>query len=475
MKEDYKPEIRWVPELPRHSRSHLWLAMLGLVTCGFSAYVYSQYTTGSAVPMEALDHLPADREQMDSGLADNDLTSSPITTISTIENTDVPEIKSLEPEAVPWHSVTIKRGDNLSLIFDRAGLTPVNLYKVMMASKDSALLTRLMPGNEIKLHIHDGQLQALLYEPDLTRSLQISRQGDEFSGELIITELDKKSKEISVVIEDSLFLAGQDAGLSDNLIMRFVSIYGWDIDFALDIRSGDEFRIIYEELFKDGIKVKEGNILATEFTNRGKTFRALRYTDPDGETGYFNEEGFSMRKAFLRTPVKFSRISSRFNLRRKHPVLNTIRAHKGVDYAAPTGTPVKATGNGTVVFAGRDGGYGNAVTLRHGGIYKTVYAHLSRFARGIKKGKHIKQGDIIGYVGKTGLATGPHLHYEFRVNGAHRNPLKVKLPKAMKIPEKYMPHFKTRASSMLARLDNTAPEHVVLALQESGPAATAVH
>jgi murein DD-endopeptidase MepM/ murein hydrolase activator NlpD len=236
--------------------------------------------------------------------------------------------------------------------------------------------------------------------------------------------------------------------------MQLVAIYGWDIDFALDIRSGDCFSMIYEEHFKNGVKVSEGPITAAEFVNRGIPYRAIRFTHEDGHSDYYSDTGRSMRKAFLRTPVKFTRISSRFRLQRKHPILNTFRAHRGVDYAAPNRTPVKATGDGTVTYLGRKGGLGKAIILKHGGRYDTVYAHLSSYKKGLTTGQRVKQGQIIGYVGMTGLATGPHLHYEFRVKGVHRNPLTVQVPKANGIPAESMKYFMTQIEPLLAELDS---------------------
>ncbi|MCG8379287.1 MAG: M23 family metallopeptidase, partial [Proteobacteria bacterium] len=209
----------------------------------------------------------------------------------------------------------------------------------------------------------------------------------------------------------------------------------------------------------------EGPIVAAEFINRETPLRAIRYTHPDGRTDYYADNGDAMRKAFLRTPVNFTRISSRFNLKRKHPILNKIRAHKGVDYAAPTGTPIKATGDGTVILAGRKGGYGRTVILKHGGKYSTVYAHLHRYAKGVRKGKRVKQGQIIGYVGRSGLATGPHLHYEFRVHGVHRNPLTVKLPKVESIHQDALVKFKKTITPMLTELDRITGRSVLAARQ----------
>ena len=262
-------------------------------------------------------------------------------------------------------------------------------------------------------------------------------------------------KQAQGVINDSLYLAGQDAGLSNKLIMQVRDIYGWDIDYRLDIRKGDSFRIIYEETLKDGEKVATGNILAAEFNNKGRRIRSVRYARTGGQADYFTEDGASMRKAFTRNPLDFGRISSHFNPRRKHPVLNKIRAHKGVDYAAATGTPIKVTGDGKVQFIGSKGGYGKTVIVKHGEKYSTLYAHMSRFRKGLKRGHPVKQGQIIGYVGKSGLATGPHLHYEFRMDGVHRNPVTVPLPRADSISAAEADGFRTRSAYLLALLDSS--------------------
>ena len=227
----------------------------------------------------------------------------------------------------------------------------------------------------------------------------------------------------------SLFLDGKKAGLSEKLIIQLAKIFAWDIDFALNIQPDDQFTLIYEKLYVDGEEYDTGNILAAEFVTRGQIFRALRYLSNRGKVNYYDPEGNNLRKAFLRTPVEFTRISSRFNLRRRHPVLNRIRAHKGVDYAAPKGTPVRATGNGRIRFMGTQRGYGRVIVVQHQQKYTTLYAHLLHFDKKIRRSTTVRQGQVIGYVGKSGLASGYHLHYEFRVNKIHRNPLTVKLPK----------------------------------------------
>ena len=375
-------------------------------------------------------------------------------TIPAAGETAAPANVEPPPASTPAHKVTVKRGDSLYLIFKRLGL-PQGDLALMTASKPlKKKLARIAPGQEIEFHIDaESRLTRLVHRLDLLRSLHVSRDGNTFAFEEIVELPDVSVATATGVIDSSLFEAGQRAGLSDNLIMQMAEIFAWDVDFALDIRVGDRFALVFEEQFKGENKVGEGPIIAAEFTNRGRRIRAARYVDATGRSDYFSPDGRSMRKAFLRTPVNFTRISSRFNLKRRHPILHKIRAHRGVDYAAPRGTAVKASGDGKVIFAGRKGGYGRTVIVRHGSVYTTLYSHLSRFAKGIRSGKRVGQGQTIGYVGSTGLATGPHLHYEFRVRGVHRDPLKVKLPQAAPLAEKYMTDFHEKTKPLLAKLD----------------------
>lgn len=361
------------------------------------------------------------------------------------------------PPAGKWQSVTIKNGDSLSLVFSRLGLSPQQLHRVLSLGNETKILTRLFPGDTLKLNITDDKkLNALSYDIDESKTLHITKRPDSSNGYVATMQehpIEVRTASGSGTIDSSLFLAAQKAGFSDNLTMELAGIFGWDIDFALDIRKGDNFTLIFEEHYLEGKKLRNGNILAAEFTNRGKTYRAVRYTDSKGNSDYFSPDGKSMRKAFLRTPVEFSRISSRFNLKRKHPVLNKIRAHKGVDYAAPRGTPIRATGDGKIVHRARKGGYGKTIIIQHGTRYSTLYAHMKSYARGMRNGKRVKQGQIIGYIGSTGLATGPHLHYEFRLNGAVRNPLTVKLPDAAPLNKKYRADFNSKSRPFFAQLD----------------------
>ncbi|MGR8921263.1 MAG: OapA family protein [Gammaproteobacteria bacterium] len=361
--------------------------------------------------------------------------------------------------------MTVAPGDNLSLIFSRLKLSKSDLHTIVQLDRDKARLRRLRPGQLLRVRADESRIESLVLELDELNSFRVERTADgSFALSTETVEPEVREASTAAVITRSLFLDAQQAGLDDATIMRLTDIFGWDIDFALDIREGDRFSAIYEEIYKDGEMIKQGRILAAEFINRGRRLRAVWFTNESGESAYYSDEGHAMRKAFLRTPVNFTRISSRFNLRRKHPVLNTIRAHRGVDYAAPLGTPVRSTANGKIRSVGRNGGYGRVVEIQHGKSYRTLYAHLSRFAKGLKRGSSVRQGQVIGYVGKSGLATGPHLHYEFRVNGHHRNPLTVDLPKAQPIDGRYLDEFKRHAQPFLQRLavlndvtDETSP------------------
>ncbi len=385
-----------------------------------------------------------------------------------------------EPEAAPptleeppatasepaWNTVTVKPGDSLARIFSRESLSARALHDIMSLGATTRPLTKIHPGDTLEYRTDAEQnLLALRYQLDPLKQILVSRNDDGFQAETISHTPERRLSHAIGSIDSSLFLAAQKAGLNDNLTMALADIFGYDIDFVLDIREGDSFSVLYEDLYLDGEYVGHGNILAAEFTNQNHRYQAVRYTDAKGATDYFSPDGKSLRKAFLRTPVSFSRISSGFSLGRKHPVLNKIRAHKGVDYAAPTGTPIKATGSGKIVWAGTKGGYGRTVVIQHGTQYSTLYAHLSRYAKGTRSGTRVQQGDIIGYVGSSGLATGPHLHYEFLVNGVHRNPLTVALPDAAPIRAEFKADFTATAQTLIAQLE-TRKQLAVAALGE---------
>ena len=348
--------------------------------------------------------------------------------------------------------LTVKRGDTLDRLFRRNDLDLGDLAAIVRLETAAPHLKKLIPGDEILIEHDGGKLMRLYRELELTTGLEVSRVASGFAVELIERPIETRKKLAYGRIDTSLFESAANAGLPDKLIMNLAGIFAWDVDFVLDIRTGDDYFILFEEIFQEGEYVMDGDILAAEFNNNGRTFQAIRFEDKGGRSDYYTPEGRSVRKAFVRAPVDFSRISSSFNPRRRHPILNTIRAHRGVDYAAPSGTPIKAAGDGKVIFRGRKGGYGNAVIVQHGGNITTLYAHMSRFNNAARVGRRVVQGQTIGYVGKTGLATAPHLHYEYRLNGVHRNPRTVKLPQADPIKEEYRADFLAAAEPILGEL-----------------------
>lgn len=365
------------------------------------------------------------------------------------------------PAASEWITLKIKSGQTLSSILADADVQSAE-WKVLMASNnDAAPLKKLHIGKSLRmLKNGDDEIDELAYEYDDTHTLQVRRVNDQLEVTTLEAALEHRTTTAKGSITSSLFADGQKAGLSNRMIMQITQLFGYDIDFALDLKEGDRFSVVYDTLFKNGQRLREGDILAAEFINNGKTYRSLRYQFADGSTAYYTPDGQSFRKAFTRTPVDFARISSGFNLHRMHPILNIVRAHKGVDYAAAIGTPVKATGDGTVEFKGVKSGYGNVVVLRHGSHYETLYGHLSRFRNGLKTGMRVKQGQVIAYVGMTGLATAPHLHYEFHVDGVYRNPVTVALPRANSLTRKQVVEWRAKNAPILAQLDGLSSQQL---------------
>ncbi len=351
------------------------------------------------------------------------------TALSSASRTPGAKTQSSPPVPRQWDAeVTIRPGDSLSLIFKRLGLSR-SVPALLRLGEAGKSLHRLRPGQTLHLN-RDGQgLRHLMYRTTLGKETHYWRMpGGTYTVGQISLPVTLKRRTVGGTIDRTLFEAGDEAGLNHAMILKLAHIFGWDIDFALEIRKGDRFKLVWDEHWIEGQRAGNGPILAAEFINRGHTYQALRYVGKDGRADYYTPDGEYLRKQFLRTPVDFTRISSHFNPRRLHPVLKRVRPHRGVDYAAPTGTPVYATSDGTVIHRGWKGGYGRTIFIRHGTRYTTVYAHLSRYARGLRVGSKVTQGQVIGRVGRSGMATGPHLHYEFRIDGIHRNPVKVKLP-----------------------------------------------
>jgi murein DD-endopeptidase MepM/ murein hydrolase activator NlpD len=437
----------------------LFLVILSLVA--LTIFILTFIDTSES-PVDALNTAPVETESNDTEKDDSgtrirksltlpDHTSGKEAILEPIQDTHA-ILTAKTPDSENWITHKVKSGDTLSSIFSKLEIHS-QLNPILRTDTARSQLKAIHPGQTIKALKEDGQLARLIFEPNANEYLEVIKQEDSYSAQLVNRPIERRVNRASAIINDSLFLAGRRSGLSDSLIMELAGIFGWDIDFALDIREGDNFTLIFEELYRDDEKIGDGAIIAAEFTNQGRTYRAIRYEPPQGTASYYSPEGRSMRKAFLRTPVNFTRISSRFNLKRKHPVLNRIRAHKGVDYAAPKGTPVRAAGDGKIIFKGRKGGYGRTIIVQHGTRYNTLYAHLNSYHKKMRNGTRVKQGQVIGFVGMSGLATGPHLHYEFRVNGVHRNPLTVKLPAAEPLPKQYMTDFNQYSAPLLSQLD----------------------
>jgi murein DD-endopeptidase MepM/ murein hydrolase activator NlpD len=353
-----------------------------------------------------------------------------------------------------WHTIKVHAGDTLSKIFTRLGISTKDVHEIITSDPACRHLGALTPGQTLKVQVsEEQQVVSLTLDIAPGDSLYVSRVEEGFQVEHKLVPLEKKLAFGKGEIQNSLFASGRRAGLDHNILAQMVEIFGWNIDFALDLQRNDTFRVLYEEKCnEDGERIKTGAILAAEIVNDGKTHQAVRYTDKSGHTSYFTPDGYGMNQAFLRTPVNFTRISSHFG-QRNHPIMHRMRLHKGIDYSAPLGTPVQATGDGKVIFVGTRGGYGKVVELQHGARYSTLYAHLSRFPKSFQVGKAVAQGEVIGYVGRTGRATGPHLHYEFRIGGVHHNPLTVMLPKRTPIQESNKRDFIAHAKKMIQLLD----------------------
>ncbi len=357
--------------------------------------------------------------------------------------------------------VVVNRNDTMDRLFRRFELNLADLASLRGLPELRSQLDRLKPGELLRLMHRGGELIGLERKLSDSETLKVTRDANGFSSDVLENPLEIHTRTASATIESSLFQAAADASLDDRVAFELAEIFQYDIDFVLDIQQGDRFTVVYEEVFQDGEPLRTGKILAAKFVNEGREYRAVRYSDEQNNADYFTPDGRSLRKAFIRAPVQFSRISSRFNPSRRHPVLNTIRAHRGVDYAAPVGTPVRAAGDGRVRFAGRQGGYGNVIELEHGSGVVTVYGHLSRFASRLHRGQRVDLGQVIGYVGKTGLATGPHLHYEYRIRGAHKNPQTVALPDAEPIAATERDRFLAATAELVNILDVPAGRMLV--------------
>ena len=378
----------------------------------------------------------------------------PVELKTVIENLILPQAAILnEGDSAFWREARIQRGDTIASLLNRLQVEDEAAVNFIRSAKHAKTLYQLVPGRSVRAQTsEDGELIALRYIASDSTLLSVDRDGTGFKATEQAAPLDTRVAMKSGEIRSSLFGATDAAGVPDAIATQMAEAFSSDIDFHLDIRKGDRFTVLYETHFSQGEPVKTGRMLAAEYVNQGKVFHAIYFKDREGREGYFTPDGENLRKAYLRSPLEFSRITSGFSSARLHPVLKTWRAHKGVDYGAPTGTRIRATADATVAVAGKQGGYGNVIILQHGGNISTVYGHLSAFAKGLRQGARVRQGDVIGYVGSTGMATGPHLHYEFRVAGVQRNPLTVPMPQAFPIATQYKNDFLATTHPLTAKL-----------------------
>jgi len=463
---------------PLYPKTHLLAAsgiaaLLSLALLVFpSSDVEAKRTTLSLELESPAEQLTQDQDAAEAVQATNEPQESPFAQIenSTEEAAQTAEVASepapapapaaapvpaIEEKKAPSHrEVVVAKGDTLSTLFEKVGLPAASVHEVLASGKQAKLFGQLKRGQKLEFELNpEGQLVNLHSKVSDLETISLTRNDKGYAFNRITAKPTVRSAYVHGVINSSLSQSAARAGLSHRMTMDMASVFGYDVDFAQDIRPGDQFDVIYEQKVVNGKAVGTGPILSARFVNRGKIYTAVRYTNKQGNTSYYTADGNSMRKAFIRTPVDFARISSKFSMGRKHPILNKIRAHKGVDYAAPRGTPIKAAGDGKVLLAGRRGGYGNTVIIQHGNTYRTLYGHMQGFAKGVKTGGSVKQGQVIGYIGTTGLSTGPHLHYEFQVNGVHVDPLGQKVAMADPISKAERARFLAQSQPLMARMD----------------------
>ncbi|MDO3383427.1 peptidoglycan DD-metalloendopeptidase family protein [Gilvimarinus algae] len=445
-------------EAPAFPRGHIMAASvlaLGLVAWAMTSPSSPDAATGKQISLALPAEIAPPAPQAETAAIAAQDSAAPLSApedLAQVAQAPLQPLEITEP-VLERKSFTVRSGDSLSTLFKRAGLNDRDVYELTHSCKEAKSLTKIMPGHEIVFYLDDhGELQKLTHVTNRLNSTHFERGEQGFASIPEIREPELRSAYKEATIQSSLFLAGQGVGMSDSMIMELANIFGWDVDFALDIRKGDHFSVLFEEKFLDGEKIGHGDILAAEFTNQGHKFQAVRYTHANGDSHYYTPEGQSMRKAFLLAPVDFRRISGNFNPRRLHPIFKTVRPHRGTDYAADTGTPVWASGAGRVIAAGYSKPNGNYVFIQHGNNVQTKYLHLHK--RYVKTGDRVKQKQVIGTVGSTGYATGPHLHYEFLLDGVHRNPRTIvqKLPKAKSIADAEMEDFLTQTQTLVSQL-----------------------
>lgn len=377
--------------------------------------------------------------------------------------------KPEEPKTAPatvkseWKIIKTRPKDTLGMIFNRAGLNAKTLQAVMNDSSHTKVLTQLKPNEELQLLITNHSLEKLIIPFTSTQYLIIYREGDRYKSKINQRKMNSHNHFLTATVNGSLYGTAKRMNIPYKLIRQMTEIFTWDINFARDVKAGDQFTIIYKAFYIENKLVSTGDIIAVSYRNRGKTFQAIRHTNRSGRSEYFSPQGTSLKKAFTRYPLHFSHISSPFSLSRYHPVLHYTRAHKGVDLAARIGTPIQSTGDGRIEIIGRQNAYGNMIKIKHNNTYSTIYGHMLKFQKGLSKGSYVKRGQVIGYVGQTGLASGPHCHYEFHVNNNPKNPTTINLPRGDAVPSREMAKFKANTNTFLAQMQLFEKAHLASA------------
>jgi murein DD-endopeptidase MepM/ murein hydrolase activator NlpD len=438
-------------------------ASLGLASCllaachhetqqGTSAAAHTQPRSGQLTQRQAIEQSsPTATAGGDSAAAAGARTTA-VANIAGAGGTTTAGATAAAGAAAATIDIVVGRNDTLDRIFRKLQLNLSDLANLRSMPGIKTHMDNLRLGESLHFVYRDDELDGFERRLNENETLKVIRGPGGLRADVLQNPLEGRTRTVRGVIDRSLFEAVTAAGAHDQTAVNLADMFQWDIDFILDVQPGDSFVVTYRELYQNGVYVKDGPVLAASFVNQGRPYFAVRYVDSEGAARYFTPDGRSLHKAFLRAPVEFTRISSRFNSARHHPILNLIRAHKGIDYAAPMGTPVRAAGDGRVGYAGPKGGYGNVVEIEHSRSITTVYGHLSRFAKGTRAGAHVTQGQVIAYVGMTGLATGPHLHYEYRVNGVFKNPQTVPLPDASPIEARFREDFLAKSAPQLATL-----------------------
>lgn len=356
-----------------------------------------------------------------------------------------------EPES-EWQTITTRSGDTMASVFKRAGLSGKTLQDVLYKNPHAKAISTLKTNQPIEFLIRDETLEQLVMPISATQYIVVTLKDKKYITELKTRKIDHRNQYVTAKIRGSLYSTAKRANIPYKLIQQMTETLKWEIDFSREVKAGDQFTIVYNASFIDNNLVGVGEIIAVTYTSRGKTHHAIRHTNSDGDSEYFTADGKSFRKAFVRYPIKFSHISSTFSMSRKHPILHYNRPHKGIDLAASLGTPIRATGDGRIATIGHENGYGNMIKIKHDGNYSSIYGHMLKFQKGLSKGDKVKRGQIIGYVGQSGLATGPHCHYEFHVNNHPRNPTTVDIPLASGIPAREFAKFKANSNALLAQM-----------------------